>query len=305
LSYIVTPSGIGVSEYTVTNITDSKGCSNVGEGLVTIEVKPSPTVDFSGVDISGCPPITPFFTNNSTGTYVSCTWNFGDGNTATGSCTGVSHVYNAPGAYTVTLELTTAEGCIATGRKENIVEVFSKPKADFAIGSQKPTIRNSVVNFTNTSKGGEFFLWDFAGLDQSSQKDPNFQFPFEDEGVYEVSLLATNSQGCADSTARTISVEGVLNVSIPNSFTPDGDGKNDIFIPVLNGHDEEFHDYEFNVFDRWGVPVFSTRDLIEGWDGTDNKGKHVKTDSYVYSVKIRSKYSSERKEFQGYVNITR
>ncbi|MFT6717985.1 MAG: gliding motility-associated-like protein, partial [Sphingobacteriales bacterium] len=261
--------------------------------------------DFSGVDISGCPPITPFFTNNSTGTYVSCTWNFGDGNTATGSCTGVSHVYNAPGAYTVTLELTTAEGCIATGRKENIVEVFSKPKADFAIGSQKPTIRNSVVNFTNTSKGGEFFLWDFAGLDQSSQKDPNFQFPFEDEGVYEVSLLATNSQGCADSTARTISVEGVLNVSIPNSFTPDGDGKNDIFIPVLNGHDEEFHDYEFNVFDRWGVPVFSTRDLIEGWDGTDNKGKHVKTDSYVYSVKIRSKYSSERKEFQGYVNITR
>jgi gliding motility-associated-like protein len=50
---------------------------------------------------------------------------------------------------------------------------------------------------------------------------------------------------------------------MPNAFSPDGNGVNDIFVPGILG----VHDYTFLVFDRWGTQLFETHDVEEGWDG--------------------------------------
>jgi len=303
-TYSVSPTEIGTVEYTIQQITDSKGCTNVGTGTVSVEVKTSPIVDFEGVDIAGCPPIQPVFTNTSVGNFVDCTWNFGDGEEAQGSCSGIAHAYNKPGTYTVSLTLTTAEGCEASARKDAFVEVYNQPIASFNTAGPQ-TIRNSVVDFVNTSNGGDYFQWDFDGEGQSQDKDPTFEFPSTDAGVYMVTLVATNIEGCVDTITRSVSIEGLLNVNIPNSFTPDGDNKNDIFIPVLLGYDEENPEYEMAIFDRWGIPVFTTNNIDEGWDGNDMDGKPKKIGSYIYLVKIRSKYSAEKLEFNGSINLIR
>ncbi len=61
----------------------------------------------------------------------------------------------------------------------------------------------------------------------------------------------------------------VANVFVPDAFTPDGDGLNDVFIPVFQV-DFEVTSYDFYIFDRWGNVVFHTKDPLEGWNGRKN-----------------------------------
>jgi gliding motility-associated-like protein len=68
---------------------------------------------------------------------------------------------------------------------------------------------------------------------------------------------------------------------MPNAFTPNGDGVNDVFrIPPRTS----FSLKEFSVFDRWGNRVFSTQNINEGWDGT-LKGVWLNEGIYVYVIK--------------------
>jgi gliding motility-associated-like protein len=69
---------------------------------------------------------------------------------------------------------------------------------------------------------------------------------------------------------------------MPNAFSPNGDGKNDIFKPVLQ--QELTGNYSLYVYNRWGAGIFSTEDPEVGWDGK-NRGNECPGDVYVYLVK--------------------
>ena len=77
------------------------------------------------------------------------------------------------------------------------------------------------------------------------------------------------------------------NLFVPNSFTPNGDGINDIFQPISNDHVDG---YELIIYDRWGEPIFTTNKIEEGWDGKINESI-VLIDVYIY--KISYNYSSK------------
>ena len=68
---------------------------------------------------------------------------------------------------------------------------------------------------------------------------------------------------------------------MPNGFTPNGDGKNDVF-RIPPGYSIELT--EFSVFDRWGNKIFTTKDAGKGWDGTTN-GKKSPSGTYVFFIK--------------------
>lgn len=76
---------------------------------------------------------------------------------------------------------------------------------------------------------------------------------------------------------------------MPNTFTPNGDGKNDVFL--IRGLAATKIDY-FRVFDRWGRTVFESADGVPndpqfGWDGNDKDGKKLNPDVYVYTYEIQ------------------
>lgn len=75
-----------------------------------------------------------------------------------------------------------------------------------------------------------------------------------------------------------------MHVYLPTSFTPNGDGKNDIYKPIIFG---DVHAYEFSIFDRWGQMIFTSTDPQEGWDGTF-KGEKAPQDVYVVKVKYKN-----------------
>ncbi len=73
------------------------------------------------------------------------------------------------------------------------------------------------------------------------------------------------------------------NVFIPSAFTPNSDGKNDIFKPVIFGILDR---YEFTIYNRWGQVVFHTKDIRKGWDGTF-KGKRQNSEIFVWSCQYK------------------
>lgn len=111
-------------------------------------------------------------------------------------------------------------------------------------------------------------------------------------GIY--NITATDSLGCQKNFSVNVRFKecAACNVFMPNAFTPNGDGLND----VLKGYSNcQLDEYWLQIFNRWGEKVFESHSLDNGWDGTF-KGKRVAEDIYTYF--IRYKYSSFQKNYQ-------
>ncbi|MGA3014691.1 MAG: gliding motility-associated C-terminal domain-containing protein [Bacteroidales bacterium] len=95
-------------------------------------------------------------------------------------------------------------------------------------------------------------------------------------GLYWVMVLVNNC-------SKTDSVEivscplGTIKVYMPNAFTPNGDGVNDVFKPVIN----EIVNIHLMIYNRWGELIFETHDITKGWDGT-SKGRNCEAGAYTY-----------------------
>ncbi|HLF46509.1 MAG TPA: gliding motility-associated C-terminal domain-containing protein, partial [Chitinophagaceae bacterium] len=92
-------------------------------------------------------------------------------------------------------------------------------------------------------------------------------------------------------------------IYIPNCFTPNGDGVNDVFMPDGYGIDEQ--QFEMWIFDRWGNMIYYTEDLHKGWNGKANNGKEIaQIDTYVYKVRCKD-VMGNRHTFIGKVSLVK
>jgi gliding motility-associated-like protein len=121
-----------------------------------------------------------------------------------------------------------------------------------------------------------------------------------DGGGFTVCLVAVNDVGCPDTICTAINVPGDPHIFVPNTFTPNNDTRNDTFRPILNGF--VGWNYRFIVFDRWGLPVFDTRDRATPWDGTRN-GTDSPVDVYVWKVIVER--DGDARDFVGHVSLIR
>jgi gliding motility-associated-like protein len=96
-------------------------------------------------------------------------------------------------------------------------------------------------------------------------------------------LTVTDEDGCVGTEEVTVYVSNDKVVYVPNVFSPNGDGVNDVF--KIYTYDEGVKQTTFRIHDRWGQLVFETADIAAGWNGTLN-GKELSNDLYVYSVYI-------------------
>jgi gliding motility-associated-like protein len=106
----------------------------------------------------------------------------------------------------------------------------------------------------------------------------------EDEICYYVVAGENDShtrgeQGSSQSNTTCISV--TPEILMPNAFTPNDDGRNDIIKPVLTFIPQK---YIFQVFDRWGSQIFSTQNPDDGWDGSVNGGGKASEGVYIYYI---------------------
>jgi gliding motility-associated-like protein len=118
-------------------------------------------------------------------------------------------------------------------------------------------------------------------------------------GQYEVTLVSTNQWGCSDTIVHTVYIDDDFAFYIPNAFSPNGDGVNDLF----SGKGYGIKDYVMYIFDRWGEKIYETTDLSKGWDGT-YKGEEAQQDVYVYRVDIIDIHG-EKHKYRGHFTLIR
>jgi gliding motility-associated-like protein len=129
-------------------------------------------------------------------------------------------------------------------------------------------------------------------LDHTFQSEPATQL---------VSLIAEDENGCKDSKIIVIFIENPLIYYVPNTFTPNGDEKNNIFQPVFfSGFDS--YSFHMTIYNRWGEIIFESFDVSKGWDGTF-RNKLVPDGVYTWTISFK-KYNNDSKTIlNGHVNV--
>jgi len=242
-----------------------------------------PQVNIAAAPQEGCLPLDVVFTDLTTvgdGTITSWLWQFGDGYTSV-SAGGAFHQYTAPGIYGINLSVTSNHGCTASVSFPNYIQVYPNPIASFYYFPTNPSLSDPGVNMVDISVGASSWNWDFGDGESSTEQSPMHEFP--NSGNYDITLIAGNSFGCYDTTSLPIHVAADELLYIPNAITPNGDGRNDWFVPFGAGWSVD--NYEMRIYNRWGQLIFVTTDINHAWDGTmQDTGELVQTGVYVWKV---------------------
>ena len=255
----------------VSNTNNSSNC-NLGVFKFAL-TQAAPSSAFTADPISGCFPIDVEFENNSSNA-AGYNWDFGDGSTSTDE--NPAHTYDTPGTYTVTLIANSTMECVSNDTSTVVITVYDYPEADFTF-SPNPATVFTPTNFTDESFDAVEWYWEFGDGFTSTEENPVHQYPIA--GIFEVCLTVTNEYGCENKICDTIIIEEISILDVPNAFSPNGDGVNDIFIPLNYG----LSDFEFKIYNRWGELIFISNDPVKGWNGIYN-GVEQELDVYVYVV---------------------
>ena len=281
------------------------GCAVPDTDTLSITVQSFPTVSFSVNAQEGCLPLTVSFTNNTTPTFNgNCLWSMDDGVTTFANCGDQVFTYTEEGTYSPTLYVISPEGCSTTYSLLAPIVVHGYPVADFSWAPQPVDVTQPVVQFTDASIDAANYLWEFAWLGASDLQNPVFTFPDVDLGEYPVCLTVENSFGCEDTICRTVRLNSVLQVWVPNAFTPEQDGLNEIFVPVIKGAKPET--YHFTIFDRWGTIVFESFEIGEPWIGDVRDGKAFAANgTYIWRLEVQPLEDKSLKLYTGFVTVLR
>jgi gliding motility-associated-like protein len=256
------------------------GCSSP-VAYDSVIVFDTPEVWFTADTTEGCAPVTINFTNLSVPSGDIWQWDFGDGGSSTQE--NPSHTYTGNGNYSVTLAVSTNDGCDDTLTWNNYIHIYPQPVAEFTMDPD-PAKPGLPVNFTSSSVG-DTWLWEFG--DGNTSTDPNYTtHTYVAPDNYTVVLYVSNMYGCIDSTSQNLLC---LNLEFPNVITPNGDGKNDKF--VITGADmiaSDGNPTNLRVYNRWGKKVFEADNYQNDWDG-DNLADGVYY--YVFEYLEEENYS--------------
>lgn len=165
-----------------------------------------------------------------------------------------------------------------------------------------PAIQGNQVNtfqFISNTVGDAQWFWNFGDGTGSNEKNPSHQYAAD--GSYQVSLYVVNSFGCdaSDTLDRLIKVSRVPEIFIPNTFTPNADGKNDL----LKVYGQNIRLESFKIFNTYGNIVFESKELARGWNGTFN-GEPAPMGTYYYTAIIYDELNI-RYEKEGTITLIR
>jgi gliding motility-associated-like protein len=274
-------------------IVSNKGCiDSVKQPVI---VNPNPVVNFKANDTVGCVPLCVTFTdmsNIASGTITAWNWDFGDG-TANSTKQNPTHCYTKVGTFSVTLMVTSANGCSTSWTHVNYITTYPVPVANFLATPNPTTIVDPVVSFIDKSGGSPIsWYWTFGDNLDSIKLSQNTIHTYQDTGTFWTTLRIVNKYGCVDSTKEPITIEPEWTFYVPNAFTPNGDGMNDMF----GGKGTDLLSYEMWIFDRWGMLLYHCTDINKPWDGkVQNSSIECQQDTYVYLIIIKDVFKNQHR----------
>lgn len=253
--------------------------SDVYEEESTITIQ-SPQASISANILQGCPglPVQLSSTLQNASSYL---WDFGDGSLLSSSQN--NHAYQTPGIYTPSLLIKDANGCISPVNSSNSITIFAPPVVDAGVDI---FISPGDATPLKPSGSNDIVKWNWSPAMYLNCSD--CQYPVSTpEKRLTYTLTVTNSNGCTASDSVKIKYICGDRVSVPNSFTPNGDRKNDVF--SLRAASVK-HVKSMHIYNRWGQLVhhrsnYDPLDHNGDWNGYIN-GMQAPAGAYVYIIEF-------------------
>lgn len=286
------PSAAGSGSHTITYII-SGNCGDTGTTTILVAPPPpapaAPSATYCSNDTMA--PLTATATAGGILTWYS-------NSTLTSPIGTGSPFIPIPGPTTTTSYWVTetVNGCEGPATQVTIT-INPAPLAAFTATPSTGQIPLTVV-LTNNSTGSSGYAWDLGNGSTSIQQ--NVQTEYTEPGTFVVTLIATSAAGCTDTVHSTIVADAFSMITVPNVFTPNSDGKNDEFKVTYFG----ISDFHGEIYDRWGLKLFTWHDVSQGWNGITDGGKEASDGTYYYII-TASGIDGQSYTFRGFLTLLR
>jgi gliding motility-associated-like protein len=234
-------------------------------------------VAFTADTLRGCGNLTVQFTDQSTGANA-WQWDFDDDGNIDSDEQNPVYTYTQPGFYSVSLTINNT----VTEEKQDYITIAPNPDSTFffqdtlGLGTFNYVFRN--VNQVLENRINYNRNWQFSDGITATGKKIIRTFP--DTGMYRVRLTVAidGFPRCRSQLTRTVRV--LKEIFVPNVFTPNDDGQNDLFIIRYNNQDN----LDFRVYSRYGNLVFKNKSPVVVWDGISLSGLELNPGVYYYTL---------------------
>lgn len=252
--------------------------SYVNHGCMAAITPTEPIITYGG-DALACGTIASLL-GSVNGTYSTVHWQGGSGYFTAPDSLNTGYLPGAADSGQVQLSFCAMGSCGDSTCAFMLLLVVPGPEASFTW-----TAAGSEVQFQNTSALGTSWAWAFgdAAGSGSTQESPAFNFP--GPGCYPVTLVAMNTTNCADSASALVCIAGADSLVVPNIFTPNSDGSNDVF--AITGGD--LASLDVRIYNRWGQLEAWLEHPRQVWDGHSPAGQACSPGTYFYVLRAASK----------------
>jgi len=251
---------VGGNVTVILQVTDTIGCFDTAQ--ITLDILPGLAADFTVSPSSVCVGDTITLSDVSLGNPISFFW-VGEGVTGD-TVPVVTVVFNTGGTYDYTLFITSSICPPDTATKQVFVHEYPK----VFLGDDTTICIDETIQL-NAGNPGLYHLW---STDDSTQTVMISIVP-------QLVWVMVEDSGCI--TRDTIFIDSACPFFVPNAFTPNGDGINDLFNIITDGNQS----FIFSIYNRWGQVLFQTTDPKEGWDG-NYMGRPEEMGVYVYELSV-------------------
>lgn len=200
-----------------------------------------------------------------------------------------------PGLVTLSLTVSNLSGTFTTTQN---LTVLQNPTAVFSASLTSAGFPNSI-NLTNFSSNATSYLWTYSETG-TTDNTTNTVHTYTAGGSYSLSLVAYNIDGCSDTSSYSFYISDSSGVTLPNVFSPNSDGVNDIFKPIARG----LSSLKVDIFSRWGNYIYGW-DTTEGfWDGYTVSGEPCVSGVYFYIVEATG-FDGKTYKLKSYLTLLR